>query len=149
MNRSEIFFNQLADVREACAAAQHYGLFEFDHSVDGVKELQNINSIIDVLDTSYDTEKESQILSRIRRECVNDDWSPEECFESFGLDANSTNFDEPAGHLGEILNAQAKGEIAEDDLEDEQGFFILHAMTALFCATSNLQAFKPQVTVTP
>lgn len=138
-NRSEKFFNQLSDIREALVAAEHIGLFEYDDT----KELTKLDSIIDILDESYDTETETQIRARMRREIANDDWSPEEFFEA--LDDSALNIETPLSIMGEILDAAHNGEIAEEDLADEQDLFITSALTAMYCATDGLVPFKPQV----
>lgn len=140
-NRSETFFNQLADIREAIVAAEHIGLFEYDD----VKELAKLDSMIDVLDTAYDTEKESEIRARMRREITAGDWSPEEFFEALGESSEATNIQAPLAIMGEILEAAHSGEIAEEDVEDEQDLFITSALAAMYCATDGLVAFKPQV----
>lgn len=139
MNRSEAFFNHLADVREALVAAETVELFEGDD----VSALNKVDSIIGALDEAFDTEKESKILARIRREIEDQEWTAEEYFSEM----DNEGIEVSRGVIGTILEEAANGEIAPEDQEDKQDMFLASCLVTLQMAAEGLQPFKPEVSV--
>lgn len=133
----------LSEFKEQVMAAEVVNLFE----EEGGESHPVVVGLLDLADELEGIGSVALIRSRVRREIENNGMSIEDYFEACTDDPDCRDIDHPVSHMGEILKKAMKGDICEEDVEDEQNDFIMHALAAAYCAAAGLTEFKPTVTV--